>query len=68
MTKRGAPEQPGPDERADPQDADRPTAAFPVHEHIGRQLRAMFDDVEQQPLPDRIRKLLEKLERKRSED
>ncbi len=39
-----------------------------MHEYIGRQLRAMFDDVAGQPLPERIRKLLERLEHKRSQD
>lgn len=37
-----------------------------MHEHIGRQLEAMFDDVVSQPVPDTLRQLLEELERKRS--
>ena len=39
-----------------------------MHEHIGRQLKAMFEEVVAQPVPDRLRKLLEDLERKRSKD
>jgi hypothetical protein len=35
-----------------------------VQEHIGRQLRAVYDDVLKQPLPDRFRELLEKLDQK----
>jgi len=37
-----------------------------MHEHIGDQLKAMFDEVVTQPVPDRLRKLLEDLERKQS--
>ncbi|HEY5831863.1 MAG TPA: NepR family anti-sigma factor [Hyphomicrobiaceae bacterium] len=39
-----------------------------MHEHIGRQLRGMFEDVVAQPVPERLQKLLDKLERKRSKD
>ena len=31
--------------------------------HIGRQLKAMYDDVVKQPIPDRIRELLEQLDK-----
>jgi hypothetical protein len=34
--------------------------------HIGRQLRAVYDEVAQQPIPDRFLKLLEELERKQA--
>jgi len=34
--------------------------------HIGRQLRAMFDEVLGEPVPDRFGKLLEELERKQA--
>ena len=37
-----------------------------MHEHIGRQLKAMFDEVVTQPVPDKLRTLLEDLERKQS--
>jgi Anti-sigma factor NepR len=36
---------------------------FPMREHIGRKLKAMFDEVVDQPLPDRLRKLLGDLDR-----
>lgn len=38
-----------------------------VQEHIGRQLRAVYDDVLKQPLPDRFRELMEKLDEKMGE-
>lgn len=34
--------------------------------HIGRQLRAVYDAVANEPVPDRFLKLLEELERKKS--
>jgi len=34
-----------------------------MHDHIGRKLKAMFDEVVDQPLPDRLRKLLGDLDR-----
>jgi hypothetical protein len=39
---------------------------FALHEHIGRQLRGIFDEVVTQPVPDKFRKLLDELERKQS--
>lgn len=36
-----------------------------LHEHIGRKLRTMFDDVVAEPIPDKFRELLEDLERKK---
>jgi hypothetical protein len=35
--------------------------------HIGRQLRAVYDEVVNEEVPDRFRKLLEELERKQAE-
>jgi Anti-sigma factor NepR len=32
-----------------------------VQDHIGQELRAMFDEVVAQPVPERLRKLLEQL-------
>ena len=51
---------------------DRPPAApagddFALHEHIGRQLRGIFDEVVTQPVPEKFRKLLDELERKQSD-
>jgi hypothetical protein len=37
---------------------------FALHEHIGRQLRGIFDEVVTQPVPEKFRKLLDELERK----
>jgi hypothetical protein len=34
--------------------------------HIGRQLRAVYDEVVNEPVPDRFLRLLEELERKKS--
>ncbi len=44
-------------------------AALPadVQDHIGRHLRALYDEVMQAPIPDRFLKLLEELERKQAE-
>jgi hypothetical protein len=43
-------------------------AAAQISEHIGRELRSMFDDVVSEPVPDRFQKLLEELEQKQSKD
>ena len=61
MAKRGTPKRPTKDKVAVSQQAADPV--FPMHEHIGRKLKAMFDEVVDQPLPDRLRKLLGDLER-----
>ena len=42
-------------------------AAFPVHEHVGRRLKEMFDEVTTQPIPDKFVKLLEELEHRQSD-
>lgn len=57
------------------QEPEHPTAAdataagggFPMHEHIGRQLRGIFDEVVTQPVPEKFRQLLDELERKQSD-
>ena len=64
MTKRGTRKPPRTDKPTGPRQA--PDPAFPMHEHIGHQLKAMFDEVVTQPVPDKLRKLLEDLERKQS--
>ena len=43
-------------------------ADFPIHEHIGRTLKALFDEVGAQPVPEKLRELLRELERKKSKD
>jgi hypothetical protein len=40
---------------------------FPVHEHVGRRLKEMFDEVTVQPIPDKFLKLLEELEHRQSD-
>jgi Anti-sigma factor NepR len=37
---------------------------FPVHEHVGRRLKEMFDEVTVQPIPEKFVKLLEELEQR----
>jgi hypothetical protein len=39
---------------------------FVLHEHIGSQLKAMFDEVVEEPVPDKLRALMDELERKQS--
>jgi hypothetical protein len=63
MAKRGTPKPPKTDPAAAQPPA--PDVEFPVHEHIGRKLKAMYDEVVGQPLPDRLQKLLDDLERQR---
>jgi Anti-sigma factor NepR len=36
---------------------------FPMHEHIGRHLKTMFDEVIEEPIPTKLTELLEELER-----
>ena len=40
---------------------------FPVHEHVGRRLKEMFDEVTTQPIPDKFVKLLEELQLRQSD-
>jgi len=39
-----------------------------VKDHIGRQLRALYDEVASQPVPDRFMELLNRLDVKRGEE
>ena len=41
--------------------------AAELGEHIGKELRAMFQDVVAEPVPEKFQKLLEELERKHSD-
>lgn len=43
--------------------AEAPALQPNVQDHIGRQLRALYDDVLGQPVPDRFRELMERLDR-----
>jgi hypothetical protein len=42
--------------------------AAQLSEHIGRELRSMFDGVVAEPVPDRFRELLEALDKEQSKD
>jgi hypothetical protein len=55
-------------ERPPAGEADPVAGNFPIHEHIGRQLRGIFDEVVTQPVPEKFRQLLDELERKRTDD
>jgi hypothetical protein len=39
-------------------------ADFPMHEYIGRQLKLLYDEVASEPIPEKLRELLEKLDGK----
>ena len=57
------------DKASVPDKADVPDkAAAQISEHIGRELRSMFEDVVSEPVPERFQKLLEELEQKRTKD
>jgi hypothetical protein len=43
-----------------------PPLGAELQAHIGRQLRAVYDEIAHQPVPDRFMKLLEELERKQA--
>jgi hypothetical protein len=67
IIKQDPSEPPSEDAPAGPVDTDALMTDFPVLEPIGRQLKAMFDEFVTQPVPVRLRQLLDELERKRSE-
>jgi hypothetical protein len=43
-----------------------PVSGGAMHEHVGGRLRALFDKLLEEPVPDRFRQLLEELERKQT--
>jgi Anti-sigma factor NepR len=55
-----------PDQEPPAETAAAASGDFAIHEHIGRQLRGIFDEVVTQPVPEKFRKLLDELERKQS--
>jgi Anti-sigma factor NepR len=61
-----------PDERlAARAEGERAAASMPERapsDHISRQLRALYDEVANQPVPDRFRELLEELDKKLRDD
>jgi|RhiMetdeSRZDD1v2_1073273.scaffolds.fasta_scaffold353298_3 hypothetical protein len=68
MAKRGKHRGRGPDQPPPASGSGEPSADFPIHEHIGRSLKAMFEEVTAQPVPERLRRLLQELERKKTGD
>jgi hypothetical protein len=54
----------GPQQPGTPKKGDRSERTAGLTEYIGRELRAMFDDVVAEPVPERFRELLEELEKK----
>ena len=46
----------------------KPDKVAQLNEHIGKELRSMFDDVVAEPVPDRFRELLDELEKKQAKD
>jgi hypothetical protein len=49
---------------ADIQPANSATLGPDLQAHIGRQLRSLYDEVLKEPVPDRLRDLLQQLEQK----
>src|SRR5947207_1974980 len=43
------------------------TPSVPIHEHIGRQLKVLFNEVVDEPVPERFHELLEELARKQEQ-
>lgn len=52
--------------RAKSAEASDKDKAAEIGQHIGRELRTMFDDVVKEPVPEKFRQLLEELEKKQS--
>lgn len=63
MTKR-KPETPNPKGAAEAWR--NPARTVKLQEHIGRELKALFEDVVAEPVPEKLQRLLEELERKQS--
>jgi Anti-sigma factor NepR len=64
MSRRDARKAPDQEKPADAAKAPAAGEAFAIQEHIGRQLRGIFEDVVAQPVPEKFRQLLEELARK----
>ncbi|MGE0848208.1 MAG: NepR family anti-sigma factor [Hyphomicrobiaceae bacterium] len=41
---------------------------FAIHEHIGRHLKTMFDEVANEPIPEKLRQLLDTLEHREAKE
>ena len=46
--------------------SDSGNSGFPIHEHIGRTLKALFDEVSEQPVPERLQELMRQLEKRKT--
>jgi hypothetical protein len=70
MAKRGKHRAPDAGARppGEPGGAGRAKVDFPIHEHIGRTLKALFDEVAERPVPEKLRELLRELEDKKTKD
>lgn len=55
-----------PQPASQPKPSAKAADAAALNTHIGRELRAMFDDVVAQPVPEKFQELLEELERKQT--
>lgn len=44
--------------------AEEPTVDHAIQNHLGRKLKEVYDDLVNQPVPERFRELLQQLERK----
>jgi hypothetical protein len=64
MNNPKSPDDPVPKAATTPKKPAAAEKAAQVSEHIGKELRAMFDDVVAEPVPDRFRQLLDELEKK----
>lgn len=68
MTKPKSPQEKAPKGPAKAGASAASDKAAQLSEHIGRELRSLFDGVVAEPVPDRFRELLEALEKKQSKD
>jgi hypothetical protein len=51
-----------------PAETEQPSVQPQIQDHIGRQLRAIYEELLSQPVPDRFAELLEKLDRKAGDE
>lgn len=58
----------GPEPPDEGDGADHARSEFPIQEHIGRTLKALFDDITAQPVPEKLTELLRELGRKKPKD
>jgi hypothetical protein len=68
MSRQGARKPPDGDDPAGPAQDPPGAADSAIQQHIGRGLRAIFEEVVAQPVPDKLRKLLDELARKQSKN